>query len=541
MRTIKFIPLLFCLLFFSTTAFSQKKELKVMTETKIVGKNYMDGSDIEGIEYKFQDRIDNYFFDTENRFLTLQLRGYKAMTEGLKAKGNILQYDLNNHKILWTKAIDYDMCELLKFDNLLIFNDYNDAYGLDANTGENLWRVRNYIYFANPKRNVGVAYEYIAAGDGYYTNNLFGVHLWSGKPLWKRSINRAFGWNDYFYLNDSTLLVAAAGLHSININTGEGWDYNTPTGKNLNVTPSGTEITGAVIGGLIGGLVGGLIGGVIGGSLTNYGALITGSEVIRDIASNTLINNDFIYFASKDTLTKLNKHTGQPTWKCTFEKDITSNSFIFLNGNELYMINNGFAFRGQRQIDYGKPFIAAFNATTGKQKYLQLLNKNDGPVIDFKLIDNEIYLLFKNAIGKYDLESGKQILETTFSKAVIGDLEYFAGNQYFIANRDDSFLFIDQYDLSTIQIYTTTRKIITLDEQFNVMHTINYENIGVYYEQYKDYYLIENDKKTFLVNTDGERVAEFEATANAFIMDNILYDKQFRSIIAIDLQNIITK
>jgi outer membrane protein assembly factor BamB len=342
-------------------------------------------------------------------------------------------------------------------------------------------------------------------------------------------------------------LVAAAGLHSINIKTGEGWDYNTPTGKNLNVTPTSGEIAGAVVGGIIGGLIGGLIAGAITGGfyvtypIYNYNALKTGSDVISGIASNVLINNDFIYFASKDTLTKLNKHTGQPTWKCTFEKDITSNSFIFLNGNELYMINNGFAFRGQSQIDYGKPFIAAFNATTGKQKYLQLLNKNDGPVIDFKLIDNEIYLLFKNAIGKYDLESGKQILETTFSKAVIGDLEYFAGNQYFIANRDDSFLFIDQYDLSTIQIYTTTRKIITLDEQFNVMHTINYENIGVYYEQYKDYYLIENDKKTFLVNTDGERVAEFEATANAFIMDNILYDKQFRSIIAIDLQNIITK
>jgi hypothetical protein len=342
-------------------------------------------------------------------------------------------------------------------------------------------------------------------------------------------------------------MVVAAGLHAVNIKTGEGWDYNTPTGKNLNVATTGGEIAGAVVGGIVGGIIGSIIGSMLTGGgfimvpIYNYNALKTGDEVIRDIASNAIVNKDFIYFASKDTIAKLNKHTGQMAWKTSFDKDITSNSFIFLNGTSLYMINKGFAFRGQTQINYGKTFIAAFDALTGKQRYLQLLNPDDGPVIDFKLIDNEIYLLYKNTVGKYDMESGKEIFGKIFSKAVIGNLDYFAGNQFFISNKDGSFLNIDQYDLSTIQIYTTTKKIITLDDQLNVINTIKDENTGVWYARYKDYDLIAKDKKTFIINSNGERIAEIEATSDAFIIDNILYNKIFRSFIAIDLQKIINR
>jgi len=80
----------------------------------------------------------------------------------------------------------------------------------------------NFIYFANSKYNVGMAYQFLYdGGDGHYTNEFMGMDLLKGRLKWKRNINRAYGWNDYFYLNDSTLMVVAAGLHTININTGE--------------------------------------------------------------------------------------------------------------------------------------------------------------------------------------------------------------------------------------------------------------------------------------------------------------------------------
>lgn len=52
--------------------------------------------------------------------------------------------------------------------------------------------------------------------------NLEGIDLNNGQVLWKRELNGEYGWNDVFYTNDSTLVVAAAGLHSLDTKTGKG-------------------------------------------------------------------------------------------------------------------------------------------------------------------------------------------------------------------------------------------------------------------------------------------------------------------------------
>ena len=104
----------------------------------------------------FPDKIRNFFVDTATHLLTVQLNGRKNV-------GEILQYDLNTKKVLWTKKIYYDTDELLKFDKLLIFNEYNEAYVLDNYTGENLSKILNYIYIANPEYNIGFAYLYVCS------------------------------------------------------------------------------------------------------------------------------------------------------------------------------------------------------------------------------------------------------------------------------------------------------------------------------------------------------------------------------------------
>ena len=137
MKTIKITTLLCSILLLTTTVFCQKVGFKVLNEPIIVGRNNIKNSNIKGVEYRFPDRIHQFCIDTVTNYITVQLRGVKKLTDQLKSNGNILQYDLKNNKILWTKPIDdYETQELLKFGNLMIFNDYNDAYGIDENTGE---------------------------------------------------------------------------------------------------------------------------------------------------------------------------------------------------------------------------------------------------------------------------------------------------------------------------------------------------------------------------------------------------------------------
>jgi len=221
MKTHKIISLFCFLLLITTTTFSQTKGLQISDEIKILGKNYINSSDIVGVELKFPDRIDDYFIDTSTGFLTVQLRGTVNNGRRLNNVGNILQYDLKDAAILWTKTIDYEKCRLLQFDKQLILNDINECYGIDAKTGSSVWGVQDSIFLCavNLEENMGFAYKFREKKG--YTNELLGIDFSKGKQIWSRDINREYDWNDCFYLNDSTLMVVAAGLHTINIRTGK--------------------------------------------------------------------------------------------------------------------------------------------------------------------------------------------------------------------------------------------------------------------------------------------------------------------------------
>jgi len=73
-KIMKIIKLLCCLLLVSTTAFCQKSEFHVNIAKKIVGKNLINDTYIEGVEYIFPDKIHEYFIDsTMNYLISFQL------------------------------------------------------------------------------------------------------------------------------------------------------------------------------------------------------------------------------------------------------------------------------------------------------------------------------------------------------------------------------------------------------------------------------------------------------------------------------------
>jgi len=525
---IRKISILCCILMiFIITGFSQKNSLQVWHEKKKMGTNFVTGFDITGSEYVFPNDIHRVFFDAETNIATVQIKGRRT-------SGNILQYDMNDKKILWSKKIDYEIHELIKCGNLLILNEYNNAFVIDNRTGENVSKIMNYIYFANPKYNIGVAYFYIAAGEGYYTNDLMGIDLLKGNLLWKRTINRAYGWNDFFFLNDSTLLVAASGLHTINIKNGTGWDYQAITG--VKTKPN---YTGAILGALVGGLIGGAIGGLIGSAIyyipLNYAPTLPEPEIISFISSNTLIDSTYIYFASQEQLAKLDVATGDIVWEYPLPKEWTSKSSIFMDDEVIYMINHGFAIKGGQRINYGKPFIASFNKKTGEQIYLSKMKEDRELIIDFKQMGNEIYLLSQYSIAKYNLETGTMTSKKTFPKEAVGELRYFLNDRLFVSNNSGYFSSITQNNSSNPYFYTSHGKVIAMDN--TITKTTEVKDFGFRFFRYNDYNIILSNERVFITDKDGKIVAELDVTPKAFIINGILFDKRESSFIAIDLKN----
>jgi hypothetical protein len=507
------------LILVSVESFSQKKDFQVLHNAKVVGKNVIDSSEIKGVEYIFPERIQETFMDTTNGFLTVQLRGLKK-EKWLSNNGNILQYDLNNKSLLWSKKIAYQTSSLQQFSNAMIFTVANRSNCLNIRTGDEIWELKNNIYHVDPVNNVGIGYRF--KNSTGYSNEIEGIDLKSGEVIWTRDLNREYGWNDILYTNDSTLIVVAAGLHSININNGEGWDYNTITGKK-NYT--GTVAANAV--------------GIAAGLLTGTFVMSTGHNLVRDLVSNSLVDSSYIYLASKEQLSKIDKQTGNVEWKYPFPNDLPSKSSIFMNDSVVFMVNKGYAFMGYRQLDFGKPFLAAFDRETGEQKYLTLINAKKDPVLEFIVLHDEVYLMFKNKIAKYSIETGNQIIEKEFPEESYGDLKYFVGDQVFVTNENEDLISLPQSDTSKVFVFTSQRKTLAVDKQLNIADTLEYEDLSIYYLHTANYKFIANENHSLIVDDRGKPIADIEATSKAFLIGKTLYDKRDKSFIAVDLGEII--
>ncbi len=508
-------------LLISVGVFGQKDEFRVSSAEESLGKNLLTGSDIKGIRYDFPERIHKTFLDTTSGLLTVQLRGLRK-EKWLNNKGNILQYDLLNNTLLWSKKIMYQVSSLQQFSNTMIFTRANKSYCLDIRTGEELWEVKNNIYHVDPMDNIGIGYRFKTATG--YTNQLEGIDLSTGNVLWEKELNREYGWNQVFYTNDSTLMVVAAGLHALNIFSGQGWDYNTITGKKDYTTTVAANAAGVAL-----------------GLLTGTFVTSTGHDLVREVVSNVLVDSAFLYFSSKEQLAKIDKQNGELLWKYPFPKDVPSKSAIFMNDSALFMINKGYAFMGNRTLDFGKPFIAAFDKLSGQQVYFSFIDETGGPILGFKLINQQLFLVFKNKIAQYSQATGDRIREKAFPDQDFGDFRYFVGDQAFITNPTGDLVNLNQSDTTKLFVYTTQGKTLALDHELNVSDTIDYEDLSIYYLRTKDFKFIEKDKHTLIVDNEGKSVAEVEVTSDAFLIGETLYDKSDNSFFVIDLKDILKK
>ncbi|HEY5687800.1 MAG TPA: PQQ-binding-like beta-propeller repeat protein [Yeosuana sp.] len=518
MRTI----ILGIFILFSMYSFSQKLDFKVLSNEIVLGKSLLDSSEIKGIEYIFPERIEETYLDTITGFLTVQLRKLSKNGKWLNNFGNILLYDLNKKKLKWNKKIAYQTSNLQQFSNTMIYTTYNNSYCLDIDNGNELWKVKNDIYFVDPKHNIGIGYRIKSLSGN--KDELEGINLKNGEVIWKKELNREYTWNNVFYTNDSTLIVAAAGLHCINIKNGSGWDYHTITGKKDYTETIAKNVAGIAL-----------------GVLTGVGVVSTGHNLVRDIVSNVLVDSLNLYLSSKDQLVKINKDTGEVIWNHPFQSDLQSKSSIFMNDSLVFMINKGYAYMGNRQLNFGTPFIAAFNKDTGEQKYLSLINVKDDPILGFHILDKEIYLVFKNRLAKYSQETGDLVKEMSFSEQEYGALKYFVGNQVFGTNENGDLRNLIQSDTTKVFVFTNNNKIVAVDNQLNITKTIDFEDLNIYYLKTKGYKFFAKDKLTLIIDNEGKKVAEIEVTSKAFLIGETLYDRQENSFFAINLTEIINK
>ncbi len=120
-----------------------------------------------------------------------------------------------------------------------------------------------------------------------------------------------------------------------------------------------------------------------------------------------------------------------------------------------------------------------------------------------------------------------------------GKLNYFIGNQVYIMGENERVHCLPQSDTTKIFVFTENNKILVIDDQLNVDKILDEEKLHICYLEMNHYKFVAKENTTWIINNEGQRIAEIEASPESFLIGKTLYHQQENSIIAIDLGEII--
>lgn len=337
-----------------------------------------------------------YDLDSANRLLTLRLRPVRRKGKYYKSRGTVVQYDLAAGRVLWRLPFTYDVHKLFRVGDALVFFDGQRSYLLDPRTGRRRWELKSDVVYANAT--AGVAIGYLRRpnrmnGDSAY-NTLQGVDLATGRPLWRRAVDRTFGWHDVLAQGDTAIVIAAAGLHHVDLRTGRGWDYDAATGGKKVGSMLATNAAGVALGVLTG-------TGFFGGS----------PDIVRGMHANVAGDSasGHVFYASRDHLARVDPRDGRLVWRRSLPPKSTATGRLWVTDSTVHLASFGYGYMGRRKLDIGEASLAAFAKTDGRTLYRELIPPASGSVTGSSLEPSGRHLWLSQAgqALRYDLATGR--------------------------------------------------------------------------------------------------------------------------------------
>ena len=176
------------------------------------------------------------------------------------------------------------------------------------------------------------------------------------------------------------------------------------------------------------------------------------------------------------------------------------------------MINYGYAFMGYKRLNFGTPFIACFDKTTGKQDFFSIIFKKKDPILGFRVQDDTISLAFKESISKYNMYNGSRIAEKNINIEKTGDLKYFVGNYVYIESNDSAFTSLLDVNPTNSYVFTTSGKTLMFNNQLQITDSLNYDRLYVHYLTTKNYKFIGKENETIVLNNENRKIARLNIT-----------------------------
>jgi hypothetical protein len=356
----------------STIAFTSDEKL-VINEIQIDAINIPD-SEIKGFELEFPYRTKNIRIDSSN--LSLLILSKSSIPEY-----NLLYcYSILDKIVKWELVTQANHFEL--FDSLIYIGASDKEFMIDSKTGKVLWQQNSHQY------HIGISQKNILISN----RGVSDVEIrqaTSGNILWHKKTKKIHGINDIQFVNDSTLLFALDGIYNINLSNGRE--------KYVEMKTSHRSTYG-----FLGGNV------IFSGNtsiLSGYPNVILpfGSNGNSGLSSNILYTMGFIYIVDNNSLYSLKLNDLSNNWTSSINSLKLGISRLYDSDSNISLLNLGIARHKGVYRNYGQPFFALFDKSTGTLK--SVININNHEVLrQFQEYNNEILLLSKRNIQKLDYQ-----------------------------------------------------------------------------------------------------------------------------------------
>lgn len=485
--------LLLSIAFISCAVFNYAQDKTfILSNPQSMGQNLETGNPIQGMSYVFESPITDININTINNTATILL----VHTPKYITTGVLLDYDLKNNTIRWEKSMNLNKEKVRMTPGLTIIKNNKGAHTLNPADGSPSWNTNADFFYTDLESNIGIGFP---QKKFTVSSELQGIDLANGKELWERKISHHLGINSVTPLNDTSILIVADRIYSVNTKTGTGWEYAINTGTTTFPESAKSLIDKKYI------------------EDSDYNFLQDGRTVCG-LVSTPIIKDSKIYIASEDFVTCLSEN-GKVEWKTPLPSTLTSRTRIFMENNQLYVINTGYAYFDGKKTQYGTAFVAAFDIKNGQQTYLTRIEK--GFIADYQAVGNKLYLLLPYKLVEINLATGETVQKITIeaidrSEAVAfphTDFYMEAGNNYQkLTSGNNHIYFINDQ-----------KKLMEYNESTKKFSIVNSEKLFRETFQIDGLICISQTKNSIILNNNGKAIARLQLGSTSFVSGNQIF------------------
>jgi hypothetical protein len=257
----------------------------------------------------------------------------------------------------------------------------------------------------------------------------------------------------------------------------------------------------------------------------------------RGFNSNVLFEEDFLFFASREKLAKIDKNSGEVLWGNSLDKKKMGRSIVFRQDSTLYLINKAYINFASGRYNTGEAFFAAFDERTGQKRFEIATDRKGISIRDYVVNESSILLLYENRIAKYSLIDGSLITEKYYIFKDDDRLRYFADDKYY--TESGQFLFcIPKINPDNIFVRTKKKNIIAFGENLKKGETFQSKDIYVTNFIRSGFKFISQKGKMLVLDNRERVVARLTIPSDAIFSNNREYFAKGRKIIEVDLEEV---